>query len=392
MAALALHFPLRYAGSTCARLPRQPVRGRGPRRRTRVLSRPEAAWASRSSRSSVTSSTGAPAPEATGAFSNHPLRPRLRREDDRARGQHGRPRRHPRRHGRTQHPRRGGAEARRLGRRRHLQGARPLRPPLPAWRPRRPTTSCRSPTFKTGKYVLLYDPLDGSSNIDANVSIGTIFSIHRKITDGERGTERTACSPAATGRRRLRRLRLVHHARLYDRHGVHGFTLDPSIGEFLLSHPDIRIPTPGKRIYSVNEGNYANWSRGSAPSSITSRVWTARNPSRSRPATSAPSSPTSTARCSTAASSCTRPTQEPRWQAPPALRGRAAGLHRGAGRRPRLHRPDRHPGRAALCAPPARAALHRLEGVRGPGRRRSSPPARRRGRARSGRVRRLVTR
>jgi fructose-1,6-bisphosphatase I len=115
--------------------------------------------------------------------------------------------------------------------------------------------------FRAGKYVLLYDPLDGSSNIDANVSIGTIFSIHRKITDGERGTERDCIQP---GRDQVAAGYVVYGSStmlVYTTgHGVHGFTLDPSIGEFLLSHPDIRIPNPGQRIYSTNEGNYSNWS------------------------------------------------------------------------------------------------------------------------------------
>jgi fructose-1,6-bisphosphatase I len=115
--------------------------------------------------------------------------------------------------------------------------------------------------FRTGKYVLLYDPLDGSSNIEANVSIGTIFSIHRKITDAERGTEQDCLQP---GRDQVAAGYVVYGSStmlVYTTgHGVHGFTLDPSIGEFLLSHPDMRIPTPAKRIYSVNEGNYANWS------------------------------------------------------------------------------------------------------------------------------------
>jgi len=117
--------------------------------------------------------------------------------------------------------------------------------------------------FKAGRYVLLYDPLDGSSNIDANVSIGTIFSIHRKITHGERGCE-ADCLQA--GREQVAAGYVVYGSStmlVYTTgNGVHGFTLDPSIGEFLLSHPDIRIPSPGKRIYSVNEGNYANWSPG----------------------------------------------------------------------------------------------------------------------------------
>jgi fructose-1,6-bisphosphatase I len=115
--------------------------------------------------------------------------------------------------------------------------------------------------FPTGKYCVLYDPLDGSSNIEANVSVGTIFSLHRKISDAPRGcvddclqagTEQVAAGYVVYGSSTM----LVYTTG----HGVHGFTLEPSIGEFLLSHPNIRIPTPGQRIYSVNEGNYGKWS------------------------------------------------------------------------------------------------------------------------------------
>jgi fructose-1,6-bisphosphatase I len=117
--------------------------------------------------------------------------------------------------------------------------------------------------FKAGNYVLLYDPLDGSSNIEANVSIGTIFSIHRKITTGERGTEQDCLQK---GRDQVAAGYVVYGSStmlVYSTgHGVHGFTLDPSIGEFLLSHPDMRFPSPGKRIYSVNEGNCNSWSDG----------------------------------------------------------------------------------------------------------------------------------
>jgi fructose-1,6-bisphosphatase I len=117
--------------------------------------------------------------------------------------------------------------------------------------------------FQTGNYVLLYDPLDGSSNIDANVSIGTIFSIHRKITSGDRGTLTDCLQP---GRSQVAAGYVVYGSSTMMVYttgaGVHGFTLDPSIGEFLLSHPNIRIPTPPQRIYSVNEGNYGRWSEG----------------------------------------------------------------------------------------------------------------------------------
>lgn len=117
--------------------------------------------------------------------------------------------------------------------------------------------------FPTGKYVLLFDPLDGSSNIEANVSIGTIFSIHKKITPGDRGQLEDCLQ---RGRDQVAAGYVVYGSStmlVYTTgHGVHGFTLDPSIGEFLLSHRDIQIPVPGRRIYSVNEGNSVNWSPG----------------------------------------------------------------------------------------------------------------------------------
>jgi fructose-1,6-bisphosphatase I len=115
--------------------------------------------------------------------------------------------------------------------------------------------------FPTGNYALLYDPLDGSSNIDVNVSVGTIFSIHRKVSSHPRGCLEDCLQP---GRRQVAAGYVVYGSStmlVYTTgNGVHGFTLDPSIGEFLLSHPDMRIPQPGQRIYSVNEGNYLRWS------------------------------------------------------------------------------------------------------------------------------------
>ena len=116
--------------------------------------------------------------------------------------------------------------------------------------------------FPTGKYVLTFDPLDGSSNIDMNVSIGTIFSIHRKISDGPRGALEDCLQPgykqAAAGYVIYgSSTMMVYTTGL----GVHGFTLDPSVGEFLLSHPNIQTPPRGK-YYSVNEGHYHRWSEG----------------------------------------------------------------------------------------------------------------------------------
>ncbi|MEN3037928.1 MAG: class 1 fructose-bisphosphatase [Candidatus Kryptonium sp.] len=110
-----------------------------------------------------------------------------------------------------------------------------------------------------GKYVLVFDPLDGSSNIDVNVSIGSIFGIFRRVTSGGKGTEEDVLQP---GRNLVAAGYVVYGSStilVYTTgNGVHGFTLDPSIGEFLLSHENIRIPKKGD-IYSVNEGYYERW-------------------------------------------------------------------------------------------------------------------------------------
>jgi fructose-1,6-bisphosphatase I len=119
--------------------------------------------------------------------------------------------------------------------------------------------------YPKGEYVLLFDPLDGSSNIDVNVSIGTIFSIHRRISepDGSDGTLEDCLQP---GKNQLAAGYVVYGSStilVYTTgNGVHGFTLDPSIGEFLLSHPDIRMPDHGGRTYSVNESYYRRWTPG----------------------------------------------------------------------------------------------------------------------------------
>jgi fructose-1,6-bisphosphatase I len=117
--------------------------------------------------------------------------------------------------------------------------------------------------YPTGKYVVLFDPLDGSSNIDVNVSIGTIFSIHERVsaerTGGsladllQPGTKQVAAGYVIYGSSTM----LVYTTG----QGVHGFTLDPSVGDFFLSHVDIRMPQRGK-IYSINEGNHATWQPG----------------------------------------------------------------------------------------------------------------------------------
>ncbi len=115
-----------------------------------------------------------------------------------------------------------------------------------------------------GKYVIAFDPLDGSSNIDVNVNIGTIFSIYRKISPGQKGTIEDLLQ---SGRNQVGAGYIVYGSStmlVYTAgrgQGVHGFTLDPSVGEFFLSHPDIKIPDKGN-IYSVNEGNYNYWCEG----------------------------------------------------------------------------------------------------------------------------------
>lgn len=110
-----------------------------------------------------------------------------------------------------------------------------------------------------GKYVLVFDPLDGSSNIDVNVSIGSIFGIYRRVTPSGKGTLEDILQP---GRNLVAAGYIVYGSStifVYTTgNGVHGFTLDPSIGEFLLSHENIRIPRKGD-IYSVNEGYYERW-------------------------------------------------------------------------------------------------------------------------------------
>lgn len=107
------------------------------------------------------------------------------------------------------------------------------------------------------KYVVLIDPLDGSGNIDVNVSIGTIFGIYRRVSPkGQPCTREDFLQP---GNRQVAAGYIVYGSSTMlvyaTRRGVNGFTLDPSIGEFCLSHPDIKCPEKGK-IYSVNHGNF----------------------------------------------------------------------------------------------------------------------------------------
>lgn len=113
------------------------------------------------------------------------------------------------------------------------------------------------------KYVVLMDPLDGSSNIDVNVSVGTIFSVYRRVTPVgtpvtiedflQKGDQQVAAGYVIYGTSTM----LVYTTG----HGVNGFTLNPAIGTFYLSHPNMQFPENGN-IYSINEGNYAHFPQG----------------------------------------------------------------------------------------------------------------------------------
>ena len=114
-----------------------------------------------------------------------------------------------------------------------------------------------------GKYIVCMDPLDGSSNIDVNVSIGTIFSIYRRISP--RGEKAQLIDFLQEGNKQIAAGYIIYGSStmlVYTTGmGVNGFTLDTSIGEFCLSHPNIKTPEEGK-IYSLNEGNYNNFPEG----------------------------------------------------------------------------------------------------------------------------------
>jgi len=120
---------------------------------------------------------------------------------------------------------------------------------------------CKNST-RESDYVISFDPLDGSSNIDANASIGTIFSIQRRITKGDHGTEEDLLQE---GRKQIAAGYIIYGSSTMMVYttgkGVHGFTFDPTVGEFLLSHENITTPEHGK-IYSANEGNVHNWEEG----------------------------------------------------------------------------------------------------------------------------------
>jgi fructose-1,6-bisphosphatase I len=117
------------------------------------------------------------------------------------------------------------------------------------------------PDYPAGKYVVLFDPLDGSSNIDVNAPVGTIFSIHRRVSMEGRGTAadvlQPGCKQVSAGYIMYGSSTMMVYT---TGEGVHGFTLDPSIGEFLLSSPRIVTPRTGQ-YYSVNESNFPRWNR-----------------------------------------------------------------------------------------------------------------------------------
>jgi fructose-1,6-bisphosphatase I len=116
---------------------------------------------------------------------------------------------------------------------------------------------------KNGKYIVLFDPLDGSSNIDVNVSIGTIFSIYERISPI--GSEATLEDMLQPGTAQIAAGYVLYGSStmlVYTTgNGVNGFTLDPSIGEFCLSHPMMKMPEIG-RMYAMNEGNIFECEQG----------------------------------------------------------------------------------------------------------------------------------
>jgi fructose-1,6-bisphosphatase I len=116
---------------------------------------------------------------------------------------------------------------------------------------------------KNSKYVVLFDPLDGSSNIDCNAPIGTIFAIYRRLS--QPGTPCTKEDFLQPGNRLMAAGYVIYGSSTMmvyaTKLGVNGFTLEPSIGEFCLSHPNIQCPEKGK-IYSVNQGNWSKFSNG----------------------------------------------------------------------------------------------------------------------------------
>ena len=118
------------------------------------------------------------------------------------------------------------------------------------------------PGWPQGKYAVLFDPLDGSSNIDVNAAVGTIFSIYRRTSMEGQGV---LTDVLQSGARQVAAGYVMYGSSVMlvytTGQGVHGFTLDPTVGEFLLSHPNLTIPEVGI-YYSVNESNFGRWNKG----------------------------------------------------------------------------------------------------------------------------------
>lgn len=119
------------------------------------------------------------------------------------------------------------------------------------------------PMHKDAKYIVLIDPLDGSSNIDVDITVGTIFSIYRRVSPT--GTTVTKEDFLQTGRKQVAAGYLIYGSStilVYTTgNGVNGFTFDPGVGSFFLSHPNMKFPKKGST-YSVNEGNYIHFPSG----------------------------------------------------------------------------------------------------------------------------------
>jgi fructose-1,6-bisphosphatase I len=206
-------------------------------------------------------------------------------------------------------------------------------------------------------YIIMFDPLDGSSNIDANVSVGTIFSIHRALSDTEKKETVAAGLPdfLQPGYKQEASGYVIYGSStmfVYTTgHGVHGFTLDPEIGEYILSHENIRIPNTCK-CFSANEGNYNKWDTATKQyadylrSGKDERLFGGRLPPQPFVRWHLPLS----GRC-----------QDRQGKAAASLRGRPLGDAGRAGWRPRDHGSKAHPRRSANRAPPARAAHHRQQ-------------------------------
>ena len=202
-------------------------------------------------------------PGASGAFTELLTDITLVGEAHLARSEQGRTRQDPGPHGRDERAGGGGPEARRDGER-HRPQARGAHGARGGPRLRGDGEDLPRPRGVSARnYVLVFDPLDGSSNIDVNVAIGTIFAVYRRKGDGpsanladflQPGREQVCAGYVIYGSSTM----LVYTTK---NAGVHGFTLDPTVGEFLLSHENIRIPAKGK-IYSVNEANAPNWDEG----------------------------------------------------------------------------------------------------------------------------------